>query len=85
MVDKGMTFVGDVSPGFVKTLGAAEVAGAVGVILPAVVNIAPILVPIAASCCALVMVGAVVVHMQRREWSGLVAPVALLCVAAVVA
>lgn len=82
---KGMGFAEAVSPGFIKTLGAAELAGAVGVVLPAVTNIAPILVPIAASCFVLVMLGAIGVHIRRQEWSGLVAPVVLLGVAAVVA
>lgn len=51
----------------VKLLGTAEVAGAIGLILPAVLDIAPVLVPIAAICLAVTMVGAVVVHVKHRE------------------
>ena len=82
---KGMGFASEVSPAFLKSLGAAEVAGAIGVVVPGLVHIAPVLVPVAAACLALVMVGAIVVHVRRKEWSGLAAPVVLLAVAVFVA
>jgi DoxX-like family len=41
----GGGWVLDFSAGFVKVLGAVEILGAVGLILPALLNIAPILVP----------------------------------------
>lgn len=85
LADKGMGFAADVSPGFIKTLGAAEVCGALGVVVPTLVHIAPVLAPIAATCLAVVMVGAVGVHVQRREWTGLLAPLVLLAAAIVVA
>jgi hypothetical protein len=50
------------SPGFVKTLGALELLAAVGLILPAVLDIAPIMVPVTAVCWALLMVGAMITH-----------------------
>ncbi|WIM85808.1 DoxX family protein [Candidatus Mycobacterium wuenschmannii] len=85
LAEKGMGFASEVSPAFLKSLGAAEVAGAIGVVVPGLVHIAPVLVPVAAACLALVMVGAIVVHVQRKEWSGLVAPAVLLAVAVFVA
>lgn len=85
LADKGMGFASEVSPAFLKFLGAAEVAGAIGVVVPALVHIAPILVPVAAACLAVVMVGAIGVHVQRREWSGLAAPVVLFATAVFVA
>jgi DoxX-like protein len=63
----GAEWVLDFSPGFVKALGAIEILGAVGLILPALLDIAPILVPLAAVGLALVMVGAVIVMFRRRE------------------
>jgi uncharacterized membrane protein YphA (DoxX/SURF4 family) len=80
LADKGMGFVDEVSPGFVK-----ELLGAIGVVLPAIVNIAPILVPVAATCLALVMVGAIVVHIRRAEHAAILAPAVLFVMAAVVA
>jgi hypothetical protein len=68
-----------------NALGAVEVLGAVGLILPAAVDVAPILVPIAATGLGLVMVGAVVLHLRRREFSALPPSVVLLAVSATVA
>ena len=51
----------------VKGIGAVEVLGAIGLVLPAATGIAPILTPIAAVGLALVMAAAVVVHVRRKE------------------
>jgi uncharacterized membrane protein YphA (DoxX/SURF4 family) len=85
LADKGMGFVDDVSPGFVKVLGAAELLGAIGVVVPGIVHIAPILVPVAATCLAVVMGGAIVVHIRRNERTAILAPVVLLVIAVAVA
>jgi hypothetical protein len=45
----GQGWVEDFSEGTVKRIGAAEILGALGLILPAVLNIATVLVPAAAS------------------------------------
>lgn len=62
-----MPWTADATDTQVKLLGTAEVAGAIGLTLPAVLNIAPVLVPIAAICLAVTMVGAVAVHVKHRE------------------
>src|SRR3954470_24811508 len=67
LADSGMGWVEDFSDGAVKGIGALEVLGALGLILPAVLNIAPVLVPLAATGLALIMAGAVVTHARRRE------------------
>ena len=64
----GGGWVLDFSAGFVKALGAVEILGAVGLILPAVLDIAPILVPLAATGLATIMVGAAIVEFRRREF-----------------
>ncbi len=43
-------WVEDFSVGFLKTIGVLEILAAVGLILPAVVDIAPVLVPVTAVC-----------------------------------
>ena len=58
----------DLSAGFVKALGAVEILGAVGLILPALLDVAPILVPMAAVGLALIMVGAAIVTFRRQEF-----------------
>ncbi|UJW29881.1 DoxX family protein [Saccharothrix sp. AJ9571] len=80
----GMGWAGDYSAGSVKAVGAVEVLGALGLILPAAFGVAVILTPVAALGLAIVMVGAVVVHIRRKENQALAAPVILLILAAVV-
>jgi hypothetical protein len=48
--------------GFVKTLGVLELLAAVGLILPAVVDIAPVMVPVTAVCWVVLMIGAMITH-----------------------
>jgi putative oxidoreductase len=48
-------------------IGAAEAAGALGLILPSVTRIQPRLTPIAAACLALVMVLAAATHVMYGE------------------
>ena len=72
-------------PGALRLLGVAEVLGALGLILPAVTGIAPVLTPIAASGLAVVMVGAVSIHIRRREQSAAVVTAVLFVLAVVVA
>jgi hypothetical protein len=50
------------SVGFVKTLGVLELLAAVGLILPALVDIAPVMVPVTAVCWILLMIGAMITH-----------------------
>lgn len=63
----GMGWAEDFSPAAVKTIGAVEVLGAVGLILPAALDVAPVLRPVAATGLFLMMVGAVVTHVRRSE------------------
>jgi hypothetical protein len=53
--------------GFVRTLGVLELLAAVGLILPAVLDIAPVMVPVTAVCWVALMVGAMVTHLRRGE------------------
>ncbi|MEW2399223.1 DoxX family protein [Streptomyces sp. NPDC046862] len=57
----------DAGTGFVKTLGVLELLAAVGLILPAVVDVAPVLAPVTAVCWLLLMVGAMITHGRRGE------------------
>ncbi len=63
----GGGWTGGASVGFVKTLGVLELLAAVGLIVPAVVDIAPVLVPVTAVCWVLLMVGAIATHGRRGE------------------
>jgi hypothetical protein len=75
----------DASVGFVKALGALEALAAAGLILPAVLDIAPVLVPMDAVGIALLMVGAMTTHLRRHEPAGVALNLAYLAMAAFVA
>ena len=64
----GGGWVLEFSAGFVKALGAIEILGAIGLILPALLDIVPILVPLAAVGLALIMAGAAIVEFRRHEY-----------------
>ena len=81
----GMGWTEDFSPGTIKLIGAAEVLAAVGLILPAVLDIAPVLVPLAALGLVVTMIGAAVVHARRKETPMVVANLVLLALAVFVA
>jgi uncharacterized membrane protein YphA (DoxX/SURF4 family) len=85
LAESGLAWVDDFSPGAVKAIGALEVLGALGLILPAVLDIAPILVAFAATGLAVIMLGAIVTHARRREQQAIVINVILLVLAVVVA
>jgi hypothetical protein len=55
------------SDGNVKLLGIAEVLGGIGLIVPQVTGILPILTPVAATCLVVLMIGAVKTHLDLRE------------------
>ena len=81
----GMGWTESFSPGTVKLIGALEVLAALGLILPAALDIAPILVPLAALGLVLMMIGAAVTHARRKENQMIGVNVVLLLLAAVVA
>ncbi len=72
-----MGWVEDFSAGTIKMIGTLEILAVVGLVLPGLTGIAPVLTPLAASGLVLLMIGAAAAHMRRREWGNLV-PVALL-------
>jgi uncharacterized membrane protein YphA (DoxX/SURF4 family) len=78
-------WVDEFPPSLLKPLGLVEVLGAIGLIVPPLANIAPILTPVAASGLVITMIGAVVTHVRRGEYLNVVVNVLLAVVAAVVA
>ncbi|MFT2815456.1 DoxX family protein [Leifsonia sp. A12D58] len=63
----GMGWVEDFSPASVRLIGLSEVLGAIGLVLPLLLGVAPVLTPIASTALTIVMIGAVVVHARRKE------------------
>ena len=81
----GGGWTAEASVGFVKTLGVLELLAAVGLILPAVVDVAPVLVPVTAVCWVFLMVGAMATHGRRGEAKFVVLNLIYLALAAFIA
>lgn len=73
----------DYAPATIRFIGVTELAGAIGLVLPAAVGIATVLTPLAALGIAVLMALAAVVHVRRREAQG-VAVTLVLCLLSVV-
>jgi len=78
-------WVEDFSADSVKAIGVLEILAAVGLILPAVLDIAPVLVPMAAVGLVMVMAGAVITRIRRHELSYMLADLVYLGLAGFVA
>lgn len=63
----GMGWTATVPSPAVKLIGAAEVLGAVGLVVPVAGGVAGALSPIAGACLSVLMAGAIVVHLRRGE------------------
>lgn len=66
----------------VRLIGALELLGAIGLVLPPVTNILPWLTPVAAIGLVLTMIGAMITHARLREFAQIAAPLVLLLIAA---
>lgn len=66
------------TPRGIKTIGVFEVLGGLGLVLPPALGIAQDLMPLAALGLAMIMVGAAVTRISRREYTLMVADLAYL-------
>jgi putative oxidoreductase len=62
-----MAWTGSLPEAVVRFIGVAELAGALGVILPAATRVRPALTPLAASGLVVIMVLAGLLHLSRGE------------------
>lgn len=62
-----MAWAADLTDGQVKGIGALEVLAALGLVLPAALDVVPILTAFAASGVVLLMIGAARTHLSRDE------------------
>ena len=85
LANPNMQWVQDFSAGTIKLIGTAEVLGTLGLILPGALDIAPILVPLAATGLGVIMVGAIITHGRRKEPQPMVLNAIVLILAVVLA
>lgn len=79
-----MTYVESLSPASTRIIGALELAGGLGLILPMLTNILPWLTPLAALGLVLTMIGGALLHVVRKEYALIGINVVLLGLAAFV-
>ena len=84
-LNQALPYTADLPEALVRFIGTSEVAGALGVILPAVTRIRPALTPLAGAGLAIVMVLATGFHAARGEFSAMPATLVLGALAAFVA
>jgi uncharacterized membrane protein YphA (DoxX/SURF4 family) len=80
-----MGYVEDFSAWQVKAIGTAEVLAAIGLIVPPLTGILPILAPLAAVGLVVLQLGAIIVHVRRGEQKGIGVNIAILLLALFVA
>jgi uncharacterized membrane protein YphA (DoxX/SURF4 family) len=80
-----LDWVEDFSEGTIKFIGSVEILAAIGLILPGLTGIAPILVPIAATGLVVTQIGAVIVHVRRSEPKMIIGNVVLIALGLFVA
>ena len=78
-------WVEDFSPSALRAIATLELLAAAGLILPAVLDIAPVLVPLAATGTAFLFIGAVTMRLRRGERGTIVPDLVYLALAIFVA
>jgi uncharacterized membrane protein YphA (DoxX/SURF4 family) len=82
---KNWAWVEDFSQRTVRIIGALEILGAIGIVLPSLTGIMPWLTPLAALGLVLTMIGAALTHLRRAEYGPIAVNAVLLILAAFVA
>jgi uncharacterized membrane protein YphA (DoxX/SURF4 family) len=85
LVSLGQGWVEEFDDRRVKSIGVLEVLTAIGLILPAALDVVPTLTAVAAVGAVLLMLGAAATHVRRREFDKLPLNVALAALAVFVA
>lgn len=85
LVAMGQTGVENLPGSLIRFIGISEILGAVGIILPRLTGIVPILTPIAATSLGTIMILAANVHFRRNEKTTAMQNLIILLVCAFVA
>lgn len=85
LVAMGQTGVENLPKALIRFIGITEILGVVGIILPWLTGIMPVLTPITAICFGIIMILAAVVHFRRNEKTTVLLNLLILLVCACVA
>ena len=75
----------DASTSFVRTLGILEILAAIGLVLPAVLGVAPVMVAVTSVCWILLMLGAMITHGRLGQYGLVLLNTAYLALAVYIA
>lgn len=81
----GMEYILAIQPVLRRFIGVAEIAAAIGLILPQLTGVLPWVTPLAATGLVIIMVAAIIFHIPRQEYQNIVLNVILLVLSAFVA
>ena len=84
-VHEGAAWTRTFSPAAVKALGLIELLAAIGLILPPLVDIAPVMVPVTAVCWIALMAGAMITHGRLGQFKLVLVNVGYVVLAVVIA
>jgi uncharacterized membrane protein YphA (DoxX/SURF4 family) len=85
-LEKQFPWVVEVSMGMVRFIGLSELLGAIGLIVPWVTGIIPVLTPVAAiGFCIIMVLATNMIHWKKKEYQSIAMNVVLFLLAAFVA
>lgn len=68
LVSMGQTGVANFSYPAIRSIGAIEILGTIGIVLPWALAVLPVLTPLTAAGFAVIMLFAAPIHARRAEW-----------------
>jgi hypothetical protein len=85
-LEKQFPWAADFSLSTVRFIGTSELLGAIGLIVPWITGIAPILTPVSATgFCVIMVLATNLVHLKKKEYQGIATNVVIFLLSAFVA